>query len=120
MHGPMNVKFVNNKFNTNWRKTVCHVYYSLKKWFDINRLKIIQSRPKPGVWVKIFLNALKVEIKFKTSPSPFIHLNQGDIINLNLQLLRIGFFTWCLAMTTKRRIRINTTSPSPCTKPHFT
>ena len=63
----------------------------MKKWCDINRLKIIQSRPKPGVCVKIFLNSLKVEIKFKTSPSPVIHLNQGDIITLNLQLLRISF-----------------------------
>ena len=88
----MNVKFVNNKFNTNWGKTVWHVYYSLKIWFDINRLKIIQSRPKPSVWVKIFLNALKVEIKFKTSPPPIIHLNQGDIITLNLQLLWICFY----------------------------
>jgi len=91
MHGPMNVKFVNNKFNIIRGKTVWHVYCSLKKLFDINRLKIIQSRSKPSVWVKIFLNALKVEIKFKTSRSPIIHLNQGDIITLNLQLLRICF-----------------------------
>jgi hypothetical protein len=69
-----------------------NVYYSLKISFDINTLKIIQSRPKPSVQVKIFLHALKVEIKCKTSLCPIIHLHQGNIITLNLQLLRICFY----------------------------
>jgi len=109
---------VNNKFNTNWGKTVWHVYYSLKIWVDIKRLKIIQSRSKPSVWVKIFLNALKIAMKCKTSPSPIIHSNQGNIITLNLQLLRICFYL-VLGYDNKQD-NSDTTSPSPCTKPHFT